>query len=146
MIIERDEIRNPESQEFLGYGAPTGELVVDQQHNKEFSVTDGWMDFDVDENEWFRTGWDTMNEEWYSRDNYRGFNPWKVPKYGPEPKENEVSDERVDKKTKTSVVSRIPEQPVQQRKSQITVQPQQQVVTNRLPSKRRGRSNRIQEN
>ena len=145
LIIERDEIRNPETNEFIGFGAPTGEVLEDQQHNMQYQKTDGWFDFDEDESQWFRTQWDTAGEEWYVRDNYRGFNPWRTPKYGPEPKHNEVSDERVANPTKTSAVSKIPEVPAPQSRKQETVRPQQQVVRTTLPSGRRGRNARIQD-
>jgi len=145
LIIERDQILNPETNEFIGFGAATGEVIEDQQHNQNYSVTDGWFDFDEESNEWFRTAWDSLQEEWYVRNNYRGFSDWRVPKYGPEPKSNEVSDEKVVNPTRTSAVSKVPEQPVQQRKSQVTVQPQQQVVRTTLPSNRAGRNSRIQE-
>jgi hypothetical protein len=149
LIIERDEIRSPKTSEggdeFLGFGAPTGEILIDQQHDTQYKKTDGWFDFDVETNEWSRTAWDGLQEEWYVRDNYRGFNPWRVPKYGPEPKQNSVSDERVASPTKTSVVSRVPETPTLARKQQTTVQPQQQVVTNTLPSGKKGKTNRLQQ-
>ena len=145
LIIERDEIRNPETSEFIGYGAATGEIIADQLHNDTYKTTDGWYDFDLEDNKWFRTAWDSVNEEWYSRDNYAGFNPWSTPKYGPEPKHDQVPTERVSKPTKTQVVSRISESPKQARKQQQIVRPQQQVVRNTLPSKRLGRNSRIQE-
>tara|TARA_R110000782_G_scaffold34607_5_gene82642 strand:+ start:1711 stop:3003 length:1293 start_codon:yes stop_codon:yes gene_type:complete len=145
LIIERDEIRNPETSEFIGYGAATGEIIEDQQHNNANPLTEGWMDFNEENNEWFRTAWDNIIEEWYSRDSYRGFNTWRVPKYGPEPKNNDVSDERVSKPTKTQAVSQTPESPPPARKQQQIVRPQQQVVRNTLPSKRLGRNSRIQE-
>ena len=149
LIIEREEIRSPKTaeggDEFLGFGAPTGEILEDQQHNERNKKTDSWMDFDAENNVWFNAAWDSINEEWYSRDDYRGFNPWRVPKYGPEPKQNEVADERVASPTKTSVVSKTPETPQLARKPQTTIRPQQQVVTNRLPSGKKGKTKRIQQ-
>jgi len=150
LIIERDEIRSPKTEnggdEFLGFGAPTGEILEDQQHNQSYKKTDGWFDFDTENNEWVRTQWDSLQEEWYVRDDYRGFNPWRVPKYGPEPKHNGDPMIRVSSPTKTSVVSRTPETPQLARKSETTVQPQQQVVTNTLPSGKKGKTNRLQQN
>ena len=145
LIIERDQILNPETNEFIGFGAATGEVIEDLQHNDTYKITDGWFDYDEENNEWFRTAWDSVNEEWYIRDSYRTFNPWRVPKYGPEPKENEVPDEKVSRPTKTQAVSRVSEQPRPRRKQQPTVRPQQQVVRTTLPSKRTGRNTRIQE-
>jgi len=145
LIIERDEIRNPETSEFIGYGAATGQIIEDQQHNDTYKITDGWYDFDIEDNTWFRTAWDSVNEEWYSRDNYAGFAAWSTPKYGPEPKHNKVYSEKVSKPTKTQVVSRIPESPVLAKRQQQIVRPQQQVVRNTLPSGRSGRNSRIQE-
>jgi|TARA_R110002074_G_scaffold297686_3_gene469201 hypothetical protein len=144
IIIERDEIRGGENNEFLGYGAPTGELIDDQQHNDQYKLTDGWFDFNIETNEWARTGWDPAGEEWYIRDNYRGFNPWRVPKYGPEPKQNEVPDERVVNPTKTSVVSRTPETSTLPQKRVQTVQPQQKTVQSVKPDGSKGRNTRIQ--
>ncbi len=144
LIIEREELRNTETGEFLGFGAPTGELLEDQQHNELYSLTDSWMDYDLENDVWFNAAWDSINEEWYSRDNYRGFNPWRVPKYGPEPKQNEVADERVVSPTKTSVVSKQPETRVLPTKKTITVQPRQKTVRSVKPDGSTGRSVRIQ--
>lgn len=144
IIIEREEITNPETGEFLGFGAPTGELIEDTQHNDQYNLTDGWFDFDVETEEWTRTQWDNAGEEWYVRDNYRGFNPWRVPKYGPEPKQDEVPDERVVTPTKTSVVSRTSEESPLPSKQQTTVQPRQKTVQSVNPDGSKGRSTRIQ--
>ena len=144
LIIEREEIRNPDGNEFLGFGAPTGELVEDQQHNDRYKLTDSWMDYDLENKVWFNAAWDTINEEWYTRDNYRGFNPWRVPKYGPEPKTEGVSDERVVSPTKTSVVSKEPETPTLPTRGQVTVQPRQKTVRVVKPDGAKGRTTRIQ--
>ena len=144
IIIEREELRNPETGEFLGFGAPTGELIEDTQHNDRYKLTDGWFDFDIETNQWVRTQWDSAGEEWYVRDNYRGYNPWRVPKYGPEPKQEEVPDEKVVTPTKTSVVSKEPEAPTLPRKPEPRVQPRQKTVTSVKPDGSRGRKVRIQ--
>jgi len=143
LVIERDEIRNPETNEFLGFGAPTGEVIADMAHNSEYKLTDGWFDFNLDTNEWIRTAWDNIAEEWYVRDNYRNYNPWRTPKYGPEPKFDEVPDEVVVKPTKTTVVNQVPEIPVQPKKREPVVQPQQRTVTVKTPAGSKGRSTRI---
>ena len=144
MVLEVEELRNPETGEFLGFGAPTGELIEDTQHNDRYKLTDGWFDFDIETNQWVRTQWDSAGEEWYVRDNYRGYNPWRVPKYGPEPKQEEVPDEKVVTPTKTSVVSKEPEAPTLPRKPEPRVQPRQKTVTSVKPDGSRGRKVRIQ--
>ena len=144
LIIEREELRNPETGEFLAFGAPTGELLEDQQHNNQYRLTDSWMDYDTENNVWFNAAWDSGAEEWYARDNYRNFNPWRVPKYGPEPKQDEVPDERVVNPTKTSVVSRQPETSTLPVRKEATVQPRQTTVQSVKPDGSRGRNTRIQ--
>ena len=59
--------------------------------------------------------------------------------------QNTISDEKVANPTKTSAVSRTPEAPQPQLKTQPTVRPQQQVVRTTLPSGKRGRNAGIQE-
>jgi len=140
LIIEREEIRDPDGN-FIGYGAPTGELIEDQKHNLTSKKTDGWMDYDLENEEWYRTAWDSISEEWYTRDSYNTFNPWRTPKYGPEPTPNDDVKERVAEPTKTSVVSKSPETDYPQPRPKVVLRQAQQVAVNRVRrNNRRGRS------
>ena len=142
LIIEREAITDPEGT-FIGYGQPTGELLEDQVHNAEFQKTDGWMDFDTLENQWIRTEWDSGNSEWYLRNNHNDFNPWRTPKYGPEPQANDDVYERLASVTKSKYVNRelpptgIPQRPV------VGISQVQKVATNRIKNNVVGRSKRI---
>ncbi len=144
LTIEREEIRNPETNEFLGYGAPTGNLIEDDQYNNTTKKTDGWMGYDLENNEWYRTAWDRIAEEWYTRDDYNGQNPWRTPKYGPEGTHNNDTSLTVGDPTNTSVVSSTSQVGPQMRRAQVGISQVQNVATNTVArNNTSGRSSRI---
>jgi len=154
LIIEREEIRNPETNEFLGYGAPTGKLIEDSTWahpdtvggviHPGYKKTDGWMGYSLEENEWYRTAWDYDAEEWYTRDDYKGLNPWRTPKYGEEPTSNDDTPLIVANPTNTSVVSNTPQVPPQLRRAQVGISQVQTVATNTVArNNTSGRTSRI---
>jgi len=143
LIIEREALTDPEGT-FIGYGQPTGELLEDQKHNMQFHKTAGWMDFDTTENQWIRTSWDRNSEEWYRRDAYNDYDPWRTPKYGPEPQSNDDVKEQLASPTKSNYVSKDAiakrAQPVRQ---EIGISQVQKVARNVIKNNVLGRSRRI---
>ena len=110
----------------------------------QFHKTAGWMDFDTTENQWIRTSWDRNSEEWYRRDAYNDYDPWRTPKYGPEPQSNDDVKEQLASPTKSNYVSKDAiakrAQPVRQ---EIGISQVQKVARNVIKNNVLGRSRRI---